>query len=110
MSTMTSSFIQGTPVDALHPLTADELARACGVRVDWVVELVDIGIIESKVPSRVPTQWRFHGADLQRALVAARLERDFGANLDAAALIIDLQYEVRRLKTVLLVQGLDREL
>ncbi|MDP9877294.1 chaperone modulatory protein CbpM [Variovorax boronicumulans] len=107
---MTSSFIQGTPVDALHPLTADELARACGVRVDWVVELVDIGIIESKVPSRVPTQWRFHGADLQRALVAARLERDFGANLDAAALIIDLQYEVRRLKTVLLVQGLDREL
>lgn len=107
---MTSSFIQGTPVDALHPLTADELARACGVRVDWIVELVDIGIIESKVPSRVPTQWRFHGADLQRALVAARLERDFGANLDAAALIIDLQYEVRRLKTVLLVQGLDREL
>lgn len=107
---MTSPAIQGTPVDALHPLTADELAHACGVRIDWVVELVEVGIIESQVPSRVPTQWRFHGVDLQRALAAARLERDFGTNLDAAALIIDLQYEVRRLKTVLLVRGLDREL
>lgn len=106
---MTSPAIESALVDALHPLTADELAHACGVRIDWVVELVDIGIIESQVPSRMPTQWRFHGTDLQRALVAARLERDFGTNLDTAALIIDLQYEVRRLKAVLLARGLGWE-
>lgn len=106
---MASFSVKGTMVDASHPLTTDELAHACGVRIDWVVELVDIGIIESQMPSHSPAQWRFNSADLHRALSAARLERDFGANLDTAALIIDLQYEVRRLKAVLLTRGLAGE-
>jgi chaperone modulatory protein CbpM len=32
------------------------------------------------------------------------LERDFGVSLDAAALILDLQHEVRRLKAALQAQ------
>jgi len=37
-------------------------------------------------------------------LEARRLERDFGVGLEAAALILDLQHEVRRLKAALQVQ------
>jgi chaperone modulatory protein CbpM len=43
--------------------------------------------------------------DLQRALHARRLEHDFGASLDAVALILDLSQEVRRLKAHLRALG-----
>ena len=61
-------------------------------------------------PAERPDDWRFHSADLQCALDARRLERDFGVGLDAAALILDLEHEVRRLKAVLTARGLAREI
>lgn len=94
-----------TAVGSVHPLAASELAHACGADTDWVVQLVEVGIvqIEADAPRE---QWRFSSADLQCALEARRLERDFGVGLDAAALILDLQHEVRRLKSVLRAHGL----
>jgi len=103
---MTMATVSITTVSASHPLAANELAHACGARIDWVVQLVEVGIVEVQVPSRQPDDWRFQSADLQAALEARRLERDFGVGLDAAALIIDLQREVRRLKALLQAQGL----
>jgi chaperone modulatory protein CbpM len=90
-----------TTVAGSHPLAASELAHACGAQLDWVVQLVEVGIIESRTPATQPDDWRFHGSDLQSALEVRRLERDFGVGLDAAALILDLEHEVRRLKGVL---------
>lgn len=95
---------------AAHPLVARELAHACGAEIEWVVQLVEVGIIESRAPAAQPEDWRFHSADLQCALAARRLERDFGVGLDAAALILDLEHELRRLKSVLRAQGLGREI
>ena len=95
-----------TALGLAHPLAAHELAHACGAEVDWVVQLVEIGIVEVPSPAQRPDDWRFQSADLQQALAARRLERDFGVGLDAAALILDLQREVRRLKAVLQAQGL----
>lgn len=92
-----------------HPLAAQELAHACGAEIEWVVQLVEVGIIESRAPASQPQDWRFHSIDLQSALAVRRLERDFGVGLDAAALILDLEHEVRRLKAVLRAQGLGRE-
>lgn len=98
-----------TTVIGSHPLAASELAHACGAQLDWVAQLVEVGIIESRTPAARPDDWRFHGSDLQCALEVRRLERDFGVGLDAAALILDLEHEVRRLKAVLRVQGLRPE-
>ena len=107
---MTSSVsITTTTLSASHPLAASELAHACGAQLDWVVQLVEVGIIASRTAAQRPDDWRFHSSDLQCALDARRLERDFGVSLEAAALILDLEHEVRRLKAVLRVQGLDRE-
>ena len=97
-----------TIICASDPLGAEELAHACGAGVDWVVQLVEVGIVETPSPAAQPEAWRFQSSDLQYALEARRLERDFGVGLDAAALILDLQREVRRLKAVLAAQGLDR--
>ncbi len=99
-----------TALGIAHPLAAHELAHACGAGIDWVVQLVEVGIVEAPAPARDPEDWRFQSADLQRALAVRRLERDFGVGLDAAALILDLQREVRRLKAVLQAQGLEREI
>lgn len=81
-------------------LDIEALAHACGARIDWVVELVEVGIVE--VPERQPReQWRFESRHLQVALRARRLERDMGVHLEAAALILELESEVRRLKSLL---------
>ena len=90
-----------------QPLAASELAHACGAGIEWVVQLVDVGIVQTDDGAdRPPQEWRFQSAALQCALEARRLERDFGVGLDAAALIIDLEREVRRLKALLNAQAI----
>ncbi|MFH0129319.1 chaperone modulator CbpM [Variovorax sp. EL159] len=95
-----------TAISAAHPLAANELAHAVGADTAWVVQLVEVGILQVETAGTPPERWQFSSADLQHALEARRLERDFGVGLDAAALILDLQHEVRRLKAALQAHGL----
>ena len=87
-------------------LTLDELARACGVEPEWVVQRVGRGILGGQVDMQV-TAWRFRSGDLLRARSLLRVERDFDANEDVAALVVDLTDEVRRLRARLHALGLD---
>ncbi len=96
----TTTFVETTP------LTLRELARAVGAEDQWVVQLVEVEILHVDTPDQPPERWHFRSADLQRALAARRLERDFGANLDTAALVIELQSEVRRMRALLGAHGL----
>jgi len=95
-----------TAISASQPLGASELAHACGADTEWVVQLVEVGIVQISTAEAPPERWQFSSSDLQCALEARRLERDFGVGLDAAALILDLQHEVRRLKSVIRAHGL----
>jgi chaperone modulatory protein CbpM len=104
--TVTTLTTSTTTVGGAHPIAARELAHAVGAGIDWVVQLVEVGIVEVRTPGKSPDDWNFYSVDLQCALEARRLERDFGVTLDAAALSLDLQHEVRRLKGVLRAQGL----
>ena len=88
------------------PLTLRELARAVGAEDQWVLRLVEVDILHVDAPEQPPERWHFRSADLQRALAARRLERDFGANLDTAALILDLQSELRRMRALLGAHGI----
>jgi chaperone modulatory protein CbpM len=90
-----------TTVVESEPLSLRELARAVGADDQWVVQLVKVDILHVEAPAEAPERWRFRSADLQRALAARRLERDFGANLDTAALILELQAELRHARAVL---------
>jgi chaperone modulatory protein CbpM len=103
-TTTTVFSVTATILDAPHALAARELAHACGAELAWVVRLVETGIVEPPDAQASPDAWRFRSADLRCALEARRLERDFGVDLDAAALILDLQNEVRRLKNLLETQ------
>jgi len=106
MSSYTVIAATAGEMGSAQALAALELAHACGADLSWVTELVALGIVEAHDASASPYEWRFHSADLQCALEARRLEHDFGVSLDAAALILDLQHEVRRLKAILRRQGL----
>ena len=82
-------------------VTAEQLARLCGRQLQWVNELAQIGIIAVRNTQEPMQHWRLNGADLRRAREAERLQHEFDANLDAAALILDLQDEIRRLKSLM---------
>lgn len=87
-------------------LTLNELARACAVEPDWVVRHVQAGVLGDQVSVQL-TSWRFRSGDLARARRLLRVERDFDANEDLAALVIDMGDEIRRLRARLHVLGLD---
>jgi chaperone modulatory protein CbpM len=94
-----------TFIDAT-PLTVRELAHAVGAEDQWVLRLVEVEILHVAEPTAPPERWQFRSADLQRALAARRLERDFGANLDTAALVLELQAELRRVRALLGAHGI----
>lgn len=101
----TTTVVTATVISATTPIAAYDLAQACGADLDWVIQLVDQGIVRQDAAQIPPTEWWFDSVALQCALDARRLERDFGVGLDAAALILDLQHEVRRLNAKLLARG-----
>jgi chaperone modulatory protein CbpM len=83
----------------------EEVARACQVESQWVCELVAEGVLDPD--GHGASAWRFRAADLRCALRIARLQRDFGASLDAAAVMLELLDEIERLRTRLRRAGLD---
>lgn len=85
-------------------LTLEELARACSVETNWVVERIESGLLADGSP--YVASWRFTSHDLTRARRMCQLERDFEAVPELAALATDLIEENQRLKARLRSAGL----
>ncbi|MCA1771453.1 MAG: chaperone modulator CbpM [Halomonas sp.] len=85
-------------------LTLEELARACSVETDWVIEHIESGLLADGSP--YVASWRFTSHDLTRARRMYQLERDFEAAPELAALAADLIEENQRLKERLRSAGL----
>ncbi len=77
-------------------LTLGQLCRACDVHADWIISLVEEGIIEPQ--GEDIRLWRFSGASLVRARIALRIQRDLGVNLAGIALVLDLIEELDGLR------------
>jgi chaperone modulatory protein CbpM len=86
-------------------LTIDELSRACAVEQRWVIEHVREGLLA--VAGDEPPHWRFSSRELRRARQMLRLERDFDAVPELAALVADLFEELADLQTRLQRRGFD---
>jgi chaperone modulatory protein CbpM len=95
MNTVTICTAQLVDHDA--PVTLEELARFCEQQTDWVLSLIDQGVVPASRGS-TSGQWVFTSVSVTRARHVARLQRDFEVNLDAAALMVDLIEEVRHLR------------
>jgi len=75
-------------VDIIETLSLSELTRFCDTTADWVVRLVDYGVV-APVRTTGP-EWEFTPPHIARARKAARLMRDLGLNVAGVALVLDL--------------------
>src|SRR5690625_3068399 len=67
-----------------HPvLTLADLCRACGVHADWLMELVEEGLLEPRGSD--PARWRFTGVSLRRVRIVRHLQRDRGVHVPRPA-------------------------
>lgn len=92
--------LSGTCLGEQDWLELDDFARACGVEVRFVRELVDEGLVLPPQPGR------FGGEEITRVRRICRLQRDFEANLQSVAVMLDLLDEVERLRRSLLRAGI----
>jgi chaperone modulatory protein CbpM len=89
---MTKQVITGVIVEESTELSLSELSRACATSTEWLIELVDEGVLEPA--GRKPTNWRFSGASLKRARTARRLHEDLKINMAGVALALELIEEI----------------
>ncbi len=60
--------------EVVETLTLAELCRSCGVHAEWIVELVDEGILEPEGTD--VSSWRFSGISIVKTRTAWRLRQD----------------------------------
>lgn len=75
-------------VEIIETLTLTELSHFCHVQTDWVVSLVDYGVLDPM--GREASDWQFTPPNVLRARKARRLTHDLGLNLAGVALVLDL--------------------
>ena len=90
--------LSGLILDEDCLFTLDEISTACSVRAEYIIELVDEGIVEPMEQQRERQQWSFSGKSLLRARKARRLQQDLGINLAGAALVLDMLDEIELLR------------
>jgi chaperone modulatory protein CbpM len=87
---------KGILLDEHVRLSLVELCEVCRISADYVLDMVDEGIIEPE--GAEPAQWRFRAADLRRLQTALRLQQDLRINLAGAALALHLLEELEALR------------
>lgn len=94
---MARNSTQAEMMDEFMQLTLRELCYDCQVNAEYVIELVEFGIVQPR-KGRTPQEWVFAGEDLVRVKKAERLRRDLEVNLPGVALSLELIEEVRGLR------------
>jgi len=98
MPTTPKKTLTGLILDEDCLFTLDEISTACSVRTEYIIELVDEGIVEPMEQQREQQQWSFTGKNLLRARKARRLQQDLDINLAGAALVLDMLEEIEQLR------------
>jgi chaperone modulatory protein CbpM len=89
--------LTGLVLDEHVSFSLEELCITCSVQTEYIIELVDEGIVEPLEPVE-QQHWSFSGASLLRARRARRLQQDLGINLAGAALVLELMEEIEELR------------
>ena len=77
-------------------LSLGEMCRACAIHADWLIDLVNEGILEPR--GEDTSRWRFSSVELMRVHRVIRLQQDLRVNLAGAALALDLLDEIDQLR------------
>ena len=98
MPTTPKQTLSGLILDEDCLFSLDEMSNACSVRTEYIIELVDEGIVEPAELHCEQQQWSFTGKNLLRARKARRLQHDLDINLAGAALVLDMLEEIEQLR------------
>lgn len=93
---MKEKTLTGQLLDEEVELSLTEICRACSASREWIIELVDEGVLEPVGAEQ--RQWRFQGTSVRKAHTATRLQRDLDVNLAGVALALDLLDEIALLR------------
>jgi chaperone modulatory protein CbpM len=88
--------ITGEIVDETVQYRLKEVCEVCGVHAEFVVEMVEAGIIKPK--GAEPSTWRFSSLSIMRSRKALRLQRDLDINIPGVAVTLDLLDELESLR------------
>ncbi len=88
--------VEGVMLGDEGVLTLLEVSRASAVHAEFVVELVEEGVVEPS--GQDPTQWRFSSVCLIKVRKAVRLRNDLGLNLAGIALALQLIEELEQVQ------------
>ncbi len=88
--------LTGIIVEDSSEFTLGELSRACGKPAEWILALIEEGVIEPV--GKDQANWHFRGYCLRRVRIVQRLQSDLGLNLAGAALALELLDEVEALR------------
>lgn len=101
---MPQTQLHGVLLDESYELSFQELCDACAGTEEWIVQLVEEGVLEPlnfTEHVQQATQWRFTAISLQKAHTAKRLQRDLEINPAGVALALDLLEQIDQLQTQL---------
>ncbi len=88
--------VTGVVLDENVQFTLVELCCLCESNAEYIIELVDEGLLEPEGSST--PDWRFDSKALKRLQKTIHLQRDLRVNLAGAALALDLLDEVEELR------------
>lgn len=83
-------------LDEGEAMTLAELARRCATDAEWLLQLVNEGILIPK--GRALPEWRFSRVSIWRVRRVQRLQVDLGVNLAGAALALEMLDEIETLR------------
>ncbi len=89
--------VNGVLLDEHMFLSLNEFCRVCTHQSEWIIEMVEYGILEPQ--GSTPDDWRFPAASLDRARRAMRLHQDLQINMAGIALALQLMDELNNLRT-----------
>ena len=103
MVKQTTDILSGNIIEEEESLTLRQLCEACAVHAEYIIDLVNEGIIE---PSGVQNaHWCFNGVSIRRVRTARHLQRDLGINLAGIAMVLEMMDEMDRLRSRLSLLG-----
>ena len=97
---MKQQTLSGILLDNQTELSLNDICRACSSSAEWIIELVEEGVLEPI--GHQQTHWQFTADALHKARTAMRLQRDLGINLAGIALALDLLDEIQTLESRLI--------
>ena len=86
----------GSPSEIIESVSLEELCRLCAVREDWIIELVEEGILEPGGTDAAA--WQFSSVSITKTQIAWRLHQDLGVNQAGIAVALNLLDEKEKLR------------